>query len=380
MDRNENSKVAIVKVPDSIESAVKAAINLAGGMESVVEKGDTIYLKPNFVAPRKASSGVTTDFEIIRTVAEEVRRCGGKPVLYETPAMEFDRKNVYDVLCVRDFAVRNDIGIAEDAVDYAQVAVPGGKVFKSLRIPGFLKGAKIINLPKLKTHVTARMTCGMKNLIGLLPDEEKRRCHIMGVHASVADICIVLQPVLTVVDAVTCLEGDGPTYGDPKDVGLIVAGKNMVSVDRICSRIIGLPPDGLEYINLYYNGRQPEEIETAGESVEAVKTTFNVPEKSAFYHLSTRMIHVLDIPYSKLFPGHFNRFMFSTGYFGTNPKIIKEKCDRCGKCVEVCPMPSSLKLDSYSVEYKKCIRCMECYLVCDKKAIMVKGFSRPGHL
>jgi len=377
MDKNENSKVSIVNVSDSIESAVKVAINLAGGMESVVEKNDTIYLKPNFVAPRKASCGVTTDFEVIRTVAEEVRRCGGKPVLYETPAMEFDRKNVYNVLGVRDFAERNGIEIAEEAVDYVKIAVPGGKIFKSLRIPGFLKGAKIINLPKLKTHVTARMTCGMKNLIGLLPDEEKRRCHVMGVHASVADICKVLHPVLTVVDAVTCLEGDGPTYGDPKDVGLIVAGKNMVSVDRICSRIIGIPPEGLEYISLYYNGSRPENIETVGESVEAVKTTFKIPEKSAFYHFSTKMIHVLDIPYSKLFPGHFNRFMFSTGYFGTNPKIIEEKCDKCGKCVEVCPVDNALNLDGYGVEYKNCIRCMECYLVCDNKAIMVKGFSRP---
>jgi uncharacterized protein (DUF362 family)/NAD-dependent dihydropyrimidine dehydrogenase PreA subunit len=377
MDRNENSKVSIIKVSDSIESAVKGAINLTGGMESVVKKGDTIYLKPNFVAPRKSSTGATTDLEVIRVVTEEVRRCGGNPVLYETPAMEFDRKNVYDVLGVSDFAARNGIGRVEEPVAYVKVAVPGGKVFKSLRIPGFLEGAKIINLPKLKTHVTARMTCGMKNLIGLLPDEEKRRCHIMGVHASVADICKVLSPVLTVVDAVMCLEGDGPTYGDPKEVGLIVAGKNMVSVDRICGRIIGLPPDGLEYIRLYYDGREPEDIEIAGESVEDVQAPFKIPEKSAFYHFSTRMIHVLDIPFSKIFPGHLNRFMFSTGYFGTNPKIIKERCDRCGKCIEVCPVDNALKLDSYSVEYKKCIRCMECYLVCNKKAIAVKGFSRP---
>jgi len=248
---------------------------------------------------------------------------------------------------------------------------------RSLKIPGFLNGAKIINLPKLKTHVTARMTCGMKNLIGLLPDEEKRRCHVMGVHASVADICKVFRPVLTVVDAVTCLEGDGPTYGDPKEAGLIVAGKNMVSVDRICSRIIGLPPEDPQYIRLYYDGRKPEDIEIAGESIEEVKVPFNIPQKSAFYHLCTRLIHLLDIPFSKLFSNHFNRFLFSTGYFGTNPKIIREQCDRCGKCIEVCPVDNALRLENYSIDYKQCIRCMECYLVCDKKAIMVKGFSRP---
>ena len=37
-------------------------------------------------------------------------------------------------------------------------------------------------------YMSARMTCGMKNLIGLLPDREKRRVHILGVHDVIADI------------------------------------------------------------------------------------------------------------------------------------------------------------------------------------------------
>jgi len=369
--------VSITKVKNSIENSVMEAVNLAGGMESIVNKGEEVYLKPNFVAPRDSSKGVTTNFEMIRVIAEDVRRCGGIPILYETPAIEFEKENVYNFLGVYDFAEKNKIQLIDDPVDYIKVAVDGGKVFKSIKIPRFLHKAKIINMPKLKTHITARMTCGMKNLIGLLPNSEKRRAHISGVHASVADICKVFQPVLTVVDAITCMDGDGPTYGNPKDVGVIIAGKDMVSVDKISSQIIGLSWQDIEYIRLFDSGNGNGNIQVIGESVKDIMNPFHIPHKSEFYHLSTRLLHIFDIPFSGVFPTHLSQFLFSTGHFGTNPRIIRDKCDKCGDCVKVCPVENVLNVETYKIQYKYCIRCMECYLACDKHAITVKGFSRP---
>ena len=200
---NIDTLVSIAKVDHSLEDTVRKAVNLVGGMGSAVNKGDKVYLKPNFVAPRESFRGATTDFEIIRVVAEEVRRCGGVPVLFETPAIEFEKDWVFDVLGVRDFAQQNGIQLMDDPIELIEVPVPGGRVFRSLKIPRILHQAKIINLPKLKTHVSVKMTCGMKNLIGLLPNSEKRRVHVKGVNASIADISRVFHPVLTIVDAVT---------------------------------------------------------------------------------------------------------------------------------------------------------------------------------
>lgn len=375
MDRSHI--VSVVKVEQSIEDAVKEALRLAGGMDSVVAPGETVYLKPNFVAPRESSKGVTTDLEIIRVVADEVRRCGGAPVLFETPATEFDREIVFNVLGIRDFARKNRIRVAEGDPDLVKVSVPGGRVLKSIRIPRILHGAKIINLPKLKTHVSARMTCGMKNLIGLLPDAEKRRVHVRGVHGAVSDLGRVFQPALTVVDAVTCMHGDGPTYGDPIAVGLILAGKDMLSVDKIGSRIIGLPWREIPYLRLSQAGKDGAAIEVAGEGLNGITARFTIPQKSLFYHTSTRLIHILDVAFSRIFPVHLNAYLFHTGYLGTNPEIIEEACDQCGECVDVCPVPEALEIQAYQVNYKRCIRCLKCYEGCRKHAIAVKGFSRP---
>ena len=377
MKSDSDTLVSITKVEKNIESAVKKAINQVGGMDSVVREGDKIYLKPNFVAPRHSSTGATTDLEVIRIVAEEVRRCGGTPILYETPAIEFDKKTVYDFLGVYELAKRNNIELVDSKSDLISVPVPNGIVFKKVTIPQILRHAKIINLPKLKTHVNTKMTCGLKNLIGLLPDSEKRRIHIRGVDATVADLSKVFRPILTVVDASACQQGDGPTYGDKIDLGLIVAGKNMVAVDKICSQIIGLPWDEVKYLRLLDGHVSQSKIGLTGTPIEEITLPFNIPEKSSFYQFSTRMIHALDVIFSKIFSQHLNEFLYSTGYFGTNPKILRDSCDRCGHCLEVCPVEDAMDLDTYRVDYKNCIRCLDCYFACDKNAIAVKGLSRP---
>lgn len=374
---HKENLVSIKKVDTTIGAAVKEALNLTGGMESVVNPGETIYLKPNFVAPRDSSTGVTTNLEVIRVVAEEVRRCGGIPILFETPAIEFDKEQVYQYLGVRDFARQNQITLMDSPLDLIKVPVPAGVVYRSLSIPKILHQAKIINIPKLKTHVSAKMTCGMKNLIGLLPDSEKRRVHIWGVHAPIADICRVLRPVLTVVDAMACMEGDGPTYGDTLDLDLIVCGKDTLATDKVCSQIIGLRWQDVEYIRLVDADVDGEEISLVGESIQDVCRQFEIPQKGILYDVSTRFIHIFDLGFSRICSMHFSQFLFNTGRFGTNPKIIRQVCDGCGDCVKVCPVEKALDIATCKVDYKKCIRCLNCYLACHKKAIAVKGFSRP---
>ncbi len=369
--------VSVIKVEQSVEDAVKKAIRLVGGMESAVNTGDKVYLKPNFVAPRDSAQGATTDLEVIRVVAEEVRRCGGFPVLFETPAVEFNKKCVYDYLGVYDFAKKNGIQIVNDSIDWIKVPVPGGRVFKSLKIPKILHQAKIINLPKLKTHVLAKMTCGMKNLIGLLADSEKRRVHIGGVQAAIADISKVFCPALTVVDAITCQEGDGPTYGDKINLGLIVSGKDMASVDKVCSQLIGLPWENVKYIRLSDSQRTAGDIKVVGEPIADVHVSFSVPQKSAFFDLGARLIYGMDAFFSKFFSKPFIQVLYGTGYVGTNVKLLKQKCDGCGDCLRVCPIEGVLNIERGKVYYKNCIRCLNCYVVCKQKAITVKGVSRP---
>ena len=374
---NNHPIVAITKIKGDIDAAVRSAIDQAGGLGSLVNPGDEIYLKPNFVAPRSSSQGVTTDLEIIRVVAEEGRRCGGIPILYETPAIEFDRDQVFRFLGVPEFASKNGILIPDGPIEFIKVDVPGGRALKRIKIPKILQRAKIINLPKLKTHVRAQMTCAIKNLIGLLPDEEKRRIHVQGVHRTVADLPKVFQPILTVVDAMICLEGDGPTYGDRIGVGLIIAGQDIIAVDEVCGRVIGRSPDEVEYLKLAGRRLSARNIQVVGESWPEVSRSFRIPEKRALYSLASWLIYALDIPFSMVSSRSFPKFLYGTGRFGTHPRIDREKCDRCGDCLGVWPEKDALDIGNYRVDYRLCLRCLNCFEACRRQAIRVKGVSKP---
>jgi len=63
---------------------------------------------------------------------------------------------------------------------------------------------------------------------------EKQQSHIHGIHQSIVDINKTVTADLTVVDGTIAMEGVGPTFGDPVELGVIVAGKNVVDVDKVC--------------------------------------------------------------------------------------------------------------------------------------------------
>lgn len=60
-----------------------------------------------------------------------------------------------------------------------------------------------------------------------------------------------------------------------------------------------------------------------------------------------------------------------------NPKIDSNKCDNCGKCIELCPMGVFAKEEGEEgkVVVKKpqeCIGCKACEVQCPKEAIKVE--------
>jgi len=366
--------VSIVRIEGDIEEAVERAIRLAGGFRSVVGRGERIILKPNFVAPRKSHTGATTDPGLVRAVSRLVRMAGGKPALYETPAIEWDWKTVYRVLGVFDLARELDIEILTGRSEWSEVDVPGegGRI----RIPEVFLESKFINLPKLKTHVSAGITCGLKNLIGILPDEEKRKVHVLGIDRSIYRLSRLLKPSFTIVDANIVMEGDGPTYGDPLQLGLIIAGGDMVSVDEVCCSVAGIPPEELKYLRLVRSRFPSDGYRVVGESLDEIPGGLRIPRKGLLFHVLFRGMFLIDqVVFSKIYGMPLNKFLYNSGWVGNSPSILGEKCDRCGICLEHCPGGNVIDLKTLSIRHGECLRCLTCYEVCPANAIAVRGIS-----
>jgi hypothetical protein len=101
----------------------------------------------------------------------------------------------------------------------------------------------IISVPILKTHDQGQITLALKNLKGLVIDADKRRIHQIGMFEGAVDLVSHFKPVFAVVDAIIGQEGMGPLLGLPVEMGLVVAGRDLVAVDAIAGRVMGFAPD-----------------------------------------------------------------------------------------------------------------------------------------
>jgi uncharacterized protein (DUF362 family) len=78
------------------------------------------------------------------------------------------------------------------------------------------------------------------------------------------------------------MEGDGPIMGNPKQVGVIVMGRNLTAVDATCCRIMGIDPYKITYLDRADRWLGPigdDSIEQRGETIASVRTDFSLLEK-----------------------------------------------------------------------------------------------------
>ncbi len=75
------------------------------------------------------------------------------------------------------------------------------------------------------------------------------------------------------------MEGNGPVIGNPLQLNLLVAGKNCVSVDSVCARIMGYPPESIPHIRLSqeYGPIALGEIDVVGDDWVSLCTEFSPP-------------------------------------------------------------------------------------------------------
>ena len=153
----------------------------------------------------------------------------------------------------------------------------------SLYLPHTVLGCDLlVSLPKLKTHHWAGATVAMKNLFGVVPGGvygwPKNILHWAGIHESIADLYRLFPHHFAIVDGIVGMQGNGPIQGEPKALGCLVAGDDMVAVDATCCRLMRIDPARIGYLAASAAAGQTVEqnVEQIGEPIAAVQTTFEL--------------------------------------------------------------------------------------------------------
>jgi len=143
-----------------------------------------------------------------------------------------------------------------------------------------LKADYLVNVPKVKTNMDTVVTIAMKNMFGIIATRQKTQFH-----KQLADTLVYLNKTipqhLIVVDGITAMEGLGPIRGSPVNLGLIITGRNPVTVDAACSHIIGFNPYAVEALwKAHQQGMgeiDPQRIKFIGEPLENIRAKLSLP-------------------------------------------------------------------------------------------------------
>ena len=258
--------------PAAIAEAIKRHFALLGGLEKFVRPGDSVLLKPNFIAPKSRRHATQTHPTVILETARLLKDFGAKPFVGDSPAWA----DVFTCVKVLDL----DGPLREMGVPVRQLGKPKWcKIGAGTRVgisAVALDADVIINLPKFKSHQQLGATFAVKNMFGCVAGKQKALWHLLkGGNAEdfctlLLDIYRFLHPAVTIIDAVTVMDGPGPIHGRARPLGWLIGGTNPIACETICAKLIGMEPESLPIVktakNAGFGYSDPARIHLAGDA------------------------------------------------------------------------------------------------------------------
>jgi len=347
---------------ETIRQAVSHQLQLLGGMDKFVQPGQKVLIKPNMLAGKSPEKAVTTHPEVVRAVIEETQRAGGVVLVGDSPGIGKSEQVARKCGIMQ---VIEETGATFTPFTESVVVPSQGGVFQHLELAReALDADVIINLPKLKTHQMMGMTCGVKNMFGAVVGMRKIRIHLQAgtnkdfFATMLLELAEHLNPALTLVDAITAMEGEGPGSGDPVHIGALLASSSPQAVDTVACDLLNLPAKSVwtqkVALETERTGSRLEEIELTGDSLEAIRPSKFKPAKST--DVNFNLPDFLKKPLKKSMTAR--------------PEPLHNICTRCGECVRSCP-PQAMIIEKgqLKIDFDRCIRCFCCHELCPQGAL-----------
>jgi uncharacterized protein (DUF362 family) len=258
--------------PEKVAACLQRHFDLLGGLAKFVRPGDNVLIKPNLIAPRSHRYATQTHPVVITELARLLKDFGAKPFVADSPAWGNTAN------CARKLRLDEPL---------KKLGVPLRQLSKPVRCSIDARGTKvsissialdadvIINLPKFKSHQQLVATFAVKNMFGCVSGKRKAYWHFA--RGAEPDFCELLlniyrrlNPALTIIDAISAMDGPGPIRGRTRPLGWLIAGTEPMAIERICCQLIDMSPDELPLIRaaekMRFGCSPTDKIETLGDS------------------------------------------------------------------------------------------------------------------
>ncbi|MEN8904861.1 MAG: DUF362 domain-containing protein [Clostridiales bacterium] len=352
-------KKSLEKIVDSYDSIKKLKPN------------SKILLKANLVIRKRPELAATTNPKLLRILADILINRGFIVIIGDSPGGVYNKiflKSVYRV-CGLTEELRTSKAEFNYNTEIEELDNSEGLILKKITITKYINDIDfIINVPKLKSHAMMVYTGAVKNMFGIIPGEKKAECHFNAPNYNdfsnlLIDVFLHRKPNLNIMDAIIGMEGQGPTSGNPINIGLILSSEDGFALDFVALNIVNINPEIVPIMKMAFNRglvkNDINSINIIGEKIEDVNiSNFEYIEENNLKNVIFTDNIIIKKMLSKL---------------RSKPIINYEKCIKCKECYKVCPAKVITFDDNCpEIKHNKCIKCFCCHELCPVSAIDIK--------
>ncbi len=356
---------------DLVKKAIVQSFENLGGISPYIQKGDIVLLKVNLLMKKTPEEATTTHPIFVKALAETLLAHGAQVLIGDSPGGPFNEKalrGVYRVCGMEQIA--HELGCTLNYnTNSIHVKNKKGLLLKQLTVVEMLQDVtKVISVSKLKTHGMAMFTGAVKNMFGIVPGILKAEYHfsmpeIADFSDALIDICAYADPILSFMDGIVGMEGEGPSAGIPREIGVVLASTSPYHLDVAAAAIIGLTPTQVPTIkrsvarglcsgtleDIIFPAERPEKFLLSDYKIPKIRSTNLLPPTTPSYVKT-----------------------FVNACLQPKPVFHFKDCVGCGICAESCPAKVLHMQDQKPIiDLNECIRCFCCQELCPKKAVTI---------
>ena len=337
------------------------------GVFNALATAHTLLIKPNLLGAHHPDKAITTHPVVLEAVIQLMLDAGKDVWIGDSPGGSTPVKAVWHATGIDDLAQRYPVRVCNFSEGGVEEVITESNHF-SLSSYAYQADA-IINVAKYKTHSLMLYTGAVKNLYGLVPGLKKADYHRQKPKPEefahvISELygAIHSRVVVNVLDGIWGMEGEGPSAGEPRNFGVLMASSSASALDWVAARMLGFKPSQLSYLQqaMMHDGILPENIE--------------IPmawKEKKFKKVKIRRIgfFIKVLAYSPAFVKSIFRRMYD--YWPD----FNDQCKKCGICVKSCPvgaMTLTPGMKHPRIDHDKCIKCMCCHEVCPYQAVYIK--------
>lgn len=255
-----NEEVSVIYNEDESQGILEGLKTIDAWQD--IKEEDVVVITPNWVNNQKPNpaEGVVVGPQTLRTILKWVKERNPKRIIVATGSGGGNTGQVmkevgYDKIIQEEQAEFIDFNQGP----YITLSLEHNKPQQILVNKVIEEMTYYISFTQLKTHEEATMSASIKNVALSWPTTQEQGApkKNLGIHDDlhgfIAAMAEKVRINLAIVSANPVMIGTGPIKGIARHTGLIICGKNPVSVDCICARLLGYMEQGVGYLHILKN-------------------------------------------------------------------------------------------------------------------------------